>query len=66
MTSKLLVRLSIVSLYFILDIGYTLWKIKGQIVTTTIIEKSLLFLGVSIAVYLITYKENSQNKTSSP
>ncbi len=63
MRNKLIARLSIVSVYFVLDIGYILWKMIDQVITATIIEKSLLFLAVSISVYLITRKEESQ-KTS--
>jgi len=66
MTKKLAIRLSIVSIYFLLDLSYTFWKMKDQIITSTLIEKGLLFLGVSVSIYLITRKEERKNKITSP
>jgi len=66
MTKKLAIRLSIVSIYFLLDLSYTFWKMKDQIITSTLIEKGLLFLGVSVTIYLITRKEERKNKITSP
>ena len=61
MIKKLIIRLSIVSTYFIIDIIYFIWKNNGQIKTDALIEKSFLFLGVGISVYLLT-KKNFNSK----
>lgn len=60
MISKLTVRLLIVFLYFIIDMIYTFLRTDGAFQTSTLIEKSLLFLGISISVYLITKREEKR------
>jgi hypothetical protein len=62
MKTKLIVRLSIISVYFFSDIIYTVWKNGGEIETNILIEKGLLFLGVGISVYLFTRKEFISSK----
>lgn len=62
MMRKLLIRLSIVSLYFLVDLAYSLWKLD-QIIINSLIEKLILFLAVCVSVYLITYQENKREKS---
>lgn len=65
MKGKLIIRLLIVLLYFIIDILYTLCRVKGHTIADTIIDKGLLFIMISISVYLITRNEHNRMETTS-
>jgi hypothetical protein len=60
MEKKLVVRLLIVFAYFFVDIIYTILKSSQVLSLNTLIEKVLLFTGISFSVYLITRTEENR------
>lgn len=62
MLRKLIVRLLIVGTYFTLDVLYTIWKQEGNIELGTLIEKGVLFIGLGLAVYILTIKATQNDK----